>query len=282
MQDISKWKVYEMKNHPGLVIVRNPFTPMGQRFWISKSLAEYPVSPNRNNLLPTKYPDAVISQWWNELQAANKLDPNFNSKLKQAMRWTTLGFHYDWDTKKYCDEARDEFPFDLERMSWYVSKVLGCQKFSPEAAIINYYPIGSMLSGHIDHSEVALDSPLFSFSFGQSAIFLIGGKSKDDKPSAIRLRSGDICMMSGESRLCYHAVPKVMRTEEREWDLNFNQQVDPKNPKTTQKYSEQNLLNDLYWAQFEDYVTDSRININIRQVLTEGQTCISPDDTTVN
>lgn len=35
----------------------------------------------------------------------------------------------------------------------------------------------------------------FSFSFGQTAIFLLGGKTKEEKPSAIFLKSGDIVVI---------------------------------------------------------------------------------------
>lgn len=48
------------------------------------------------------------------------------------------------------------------------------------------------------------------FSFGQSAIFLIGGKTKQVEPVPILLRSGDVVIMSGESRLAYHGVPKII------------------------------------------------------------------------
>ena len=50
------------------------------------------------------------------------------------------------------------------------------------------------------------------FSFGQSAIFLIGGHTKKEKPVALLLNSGDIVVMSAESRLAYHAVPKVIQS----------------------------------------------------------------------
>lgn len=50
------------------------------------------------------------------------------------------------------------------------------------------------------------------FSFGQTAIFLLGGKTKEVKPAAMFLKSGDIVVMSKESRLSYHAVPKIVKT----------------------------------------------------------------------
>lgn len=49
-----------------------------------------------------------------------------------------------------------------------------------------------------------------SNSFGLDAIFLLGGLTKKTKPTAILLHSGDICVMSGVSRLTYHAVPRIL------------------------------------------------------------------------
>jgi hypothetical protein len=64
---------------------------------------------------------------------------------------------------------------------------------------------------------------LFSISFAQSAIFLIGGDTKEIEQLSIYLRSGDIVVMSGKSRKSYHAVPKVIPTNSTElppWSLD--------------------------------------------------------------
>jgi alkylated DNA repair protein alkB family protein 1 len=92
----------------------------------------------------------------------------------------------------------------------FILRRLGFTSFIPEAAIVNYYHLDSTLSGHTDHSEEDLSAPLISISFGQSAIFLIGGQSKQVKPVPLLIRSGDVVIMSGASRLCYHGVPKII------------------------------------------------------------------------
>jgi alkylated DNA repair protein alkB family protein 1 len=48
------------------------------------------------------------------------------------------------------------------------------------------------MTGHLDDAEKDQTSPIYSFSFGLSCVFLIGGKTKDDKPIAVRLNSGDL------------------------------------------------------------------------------------------
>ena len=71
----------------------------------------------------------------------------------------------------------------------------------------------STLSPHTDHSEFDLDSPLISVSLGQSALFLVGGTSREDEPIAMFLRSGDVAVMMGPSRVAFHAVPRVLHCE---------------------------------------------------------------------
>jgi alkylated DNA repair dioxygenase AlkB len=94
------------------------------------------------------------------------------------------------------------------------------------------------MGGHLDDAELTKLPPIVSISLGNAAIFLIGGRTRDTKPAAVWLRSGDIASMStlhhicfpsndtsthhcwvgliwfvvmgGESRLCYHAVPRIV------------------------------------------------------------------------
>lgn len=58
--------------------------------------------------------------------------------------------------------------------------------------IVNYYSEKDYMTGHLDDAELDQDSPIYSFSFGLSCIFLIGGRTKDDHPTAVRLDSGDL------------------------------------------------------------------------------------------
>jgi hypothetical protein len=64
------------------------------------------------------------------------------------------------------------------------------------------------------------------------------------------IRSGDIVVMTGESRLCYHGVPRIMHADETPWIGSTDKD----------------------WQPFESYVESSRINMNVRQVLQAGQT----------
>lgn len=107
----------------------------------------------------------------------------------------------------------------------------------------------------------------FFFSFGQSAIFLIGGASLDDEPTPILLESGDIIVMSNKSRSYYHGIPKILHSEKKPWKIKDEERL-------TGSYLEEvkDKLNDRdLWDPFEKYVNKSRINMNVRQVLFAGQ-----------
>ena len=173
---------------------------------------------------------------------------------------------------------------------------------------MNYYHMDSTLSGHTDHSEKDLAQPLLSLSFGQSAIFLIGGPTKQTRPKALLLNSGDIVVMSGESRLAYHGVPKILPyfkegdfvsksdrpsilcpesllkpvfetqsccacgfrpTEMMVDQSNAAEMCDGEAEKRGCPCCEELIK---MWQLFESYVSVSRINVNIRQVVSENCT----------
>lgn len=50
-------------------------------------------------------------------------------------------------------------------------------------------------------------------------MFLIGGQTKQVKPLPLLLNSGDIVIMSGDSRLAYHGVPKIIPPSKRDDSL---------------------------------------------------------------
>ena len=93
---------------------------------------------------------------------------------------------------------------------------------------------------------------IFISSFGQTCIFLLGGQTLDHLPCAMYLRSGDIVMMARDTRLAYHAVPRILRDQQL-----GNLLTQDSESKDEQGQSFQYL---------EIYLGYSRINVNIRQV----------------
>lgn len=91
LNSLKSWKTFTFHNHPGLIFIRNPFNTLGQRYWIQKCLKDYSRKPNKTNLDI----DHNFSDWWAECHLNNEC----NIKLQKKLRWTTLGYHHDWDTK---------------------------------------------------------------------------------------------------------------------------------------------------------------------------------------
>lgn len=243
----EEWKVHCLPDRKGLLFIPNPFTRAGQQYWIRRCLRDFTRKPNRINL--DAHGDlGEEEEWW---ETCSRLDGTERSRrLLHKLRWATLGYHHNWDTKEYSEYLHSPFPEDLAKLCQFVSRTIGLGEFSAEAAIVNFYHMDSTLSGHTDHSEPDRKAPLFSFSFGQSAIFLLGGKTLEEKPTAILIRSGDIVVMTGESRLCYHGVPRILCADEAPWRGN----------------------SDKGWQPYESFMESSRINMNVRQVLQAGHT----------
>eukprot|EP00884_Botryococcus_braunii_P011173 jgi/Botrbrau1/20056/Bobra.200_1s0061.1 len=83
--------------------------------------------------------------------------------------------------------------------------------FDPDAALVNYYRQGETLGGHRDDAEEDLSQPIVTFSIGCDAIFLLGGETKDEAPTAMLVRSGDAVVLGGRARRCYHGLPRILR-----------------------------------------------------------------------
>ncbi len=48
-------------------------------------------------------------------------------------------------------------------------------------------------------------------SSGLDAVFLFGGPTRACVPLPLLLRSGDVLVMAGEARRCFHAVPRIVQ-----------------------------------------------------------------------
>jgi alkylated DNA repair protein alkB family protein 1 len=82
--------------------------------------------------------------------------------------------------------------------------------FRPNVALVNYYHAGDTLNGHKDDVERDLLQPIVTMSLGCAAVFLMGGSSRQQQPTALLLCSGDVVVLGGPARACYHGVPRVL------------------------------------------------------------------------
>lgn len=137
----------------------------------------------------------------------------------------------------------------------------------------------STMGGHVDDAELDLSLPLVSLSLGLSAVFLFGGPTRDDPPEAIWLHSGDAIVVTGEARLCYHGVPRIMEgscpkhlldperyTEhsQRSRDAAITPHVDGEDEEGAEERPGALAAGDP--ATLVEYLSSARININVRQL----------------
>ncbi|KAL0338102.1 UNVERIFIED_CONTAM: Alpha-ketoglutarate-dependent dioxygenase AlkB [Sesamum angustifolium] len=85
---------------------------------------------------------------------------------------------------------------------------------SPDLCIVNFYTTNGRLGLHQDRDE-SPDSllkgfPVVSISIGDSAEFLYGDQRDVDKAKSVLLKSGDVLIFGGESRLIFHGVKAII------------------------------------------------------------------------
>ncbi len=89
-------------------------------------------------------------------------------------------------------------------------KALSGYPHPPEACLVNHYREDAKMGMHQDRDEEDFSAPVLSISLGDTAIFRIGGKERGGKTATLKLTSGDVLVMGGEQRLCYHGIDRVL------------------------------------------------------------------------
>ncbi|KAK3537891.1 hypothetical protein QTP70_022151 [Hemibagrus guttatus] len=344
LQPVKEWRAFGLQgypvgfNSPGFIFISNPFLPGSQHYWVKQCLKTYTQKPNVCNLDMHMPPAETENIWDKSVGSIRKKGQREPRTLLEKLRWVTLGYHYNWDTKRdrerergprtesvlltescdcdsplvclvsmlitfgllsseigqeehsgfvnphhltlmlqnlgqqatYSPDHYTPFPEDLHSLSHKVAAACGFPSFNAEAGILNYYRSDSSLGIHVDESELDHTPPLLSFSFGQTAVFLLGGTKRQDPPTAMFMRSGDIMVMSGSSRLLYHAVPCIVpapASQPLPSCLDKRVVNDESNPDSiVQTVCEKD------WEVCSTYLKTSRINMTVRQVLGPGHT----------
>jgi alkylated DNA repair protein (DNA oxidative demethylase) len=84
-----------------------------------------------------------------------------------------------------------------------------------DCCLVNLYRGGARMGLHQDRDEADFSVPVLSISLGDTAVFRIGGASRSEPSRAIRLASGDVCLLGGEARLAFHGVDRVLAGSSR-------------------------------------------------------------------
>ena len=130
-------------------------------------------------------------------------------------RQVCLGWH--WYPYAYSRTATDgdgtpvkPFPTWLDELAQRaVTDALGAPTASYDIALINFYDGDARMGMHRDSDEHS-DAPVVSLSLGDTCVFRFGNTETRTKPyTDVELRSGDLFVFGGPSRLAYHGVPRV-------------------------------------------------------------------------
>ncbi|KAM2348350.1 hypothetical protein ACFX1X_012006 [Malus domestica] len=278
--------VFSIENRPGFYFIPGALSVEEQCQWIRESLTIFPQPPNRTNHNAFYGPisdlfsaakerkvlvaegssnsecssavsngDADRWKFFEEHEVSSKGNSGKSvsaSVLLRKLRWSTLGLQFEWSKRNYdVSLPHNKIPDTLCQLAKRLAKpaMPPGEEFQPEGAIVNYFGPGDMLGGHLDDMEADWSKPIVSMSLGCKAIFLLGGKLREDPPIAMFLRSGDVVLMAGEARECFHGVPRIFTEGE-------NAEIVP----LEKQFSDEEDVCAL------EYIQTSRINVNIRQV----------------
>jgi alkylated DNA repair protein (DNA oxidative demethylase) len=139
-----------------------------------------------------------------------------------SIRSVCLGWHwYPYAYSRTCDDHDGApvkpLPEDIielaERAAAEAGYEAGHARF--DASIINVYTAASKLGLHQDSAEgpeaIAAGRPVVTISLGDSCIFRFGNSETRTRPwTDVELRSGDLFVFGGASRLAFHGVVRTL------------------------------------------------------------------------
>lgn len=80
----------------------------------------------------------------------------------------------------------------------------------PQACLVNFYDSSARMGLHQDRDEEDLDAPVVSLSLGDTAVFRVGGPERKSPTASVKLTSGDVVIMGGQARLCFHGIDRIL------------------------------------------------------------------------
>ncbi|KAH7488106.1 hypothetical protein KRP22_009254 [Phytophthora ramorum] len=233
-------------SHRGFCVIPNALDGKMQLQFAHACLTEFAEEPHVTNMHLQKQ---QVSEIWRKASEAHPQNPA-ESPLLTKLCWAASGYHYDWTARRYYKDSFSPVPELLQQLGARCASACG-MAMAAEAVIVNYYKQKSSMGGHLDDVEYTMDHPVVSLSLGCRCVFLMGGHTKDEPPLEVLLRSGDIAIMGGASRTCYHGVARVLPTP-------FSEEFDTL-PQSDDDEREE-------YEAVRTYLSTQRININVRQV----------------
>lgn len=175
-------------------------------------------------LFQSRLPPAEQQELWTMCRAlaggpVPLYTPTVRGGKKMSVGMLCLGKHWNGFTYKYEDHRSDfdnlpvpAIPPQLAALATAAAAAAGFE-MRPDMCIMNFYTAEAKLGVHQDKDErpetIAAGIPIVSVSLGDAARFVVGGLSRKDPINPMILRSGDVLVMGGPSRLRYHGVTRI-------------------------------------------------------------------------
>jgi len=146
--------------------------------------------------------------------------PTVRGGRKMSVGMLCLGRHWNALTYTYEDSRSDfdglpapPLPPHFAQIARAAAADAGFE-MTPDLCIMNYYTADAKMGIHQDKDErpetIAAGIPIVSVSLGDAARFVIGGLTRKEPTSPVVLRSGDVLVMGGLSRLRFHGVTRIL------------------------------------------------------------------------
>jgi DNA alkylation damage repair protein AlkB len=146
--------------------------------------------------------------------------PTVRGGRKMSVGMLCLGRHWNALTYAYEDHRSDfdslPVPPIPDLFRDLAERAAADAGFSmrPDICIMNFYMAESRMGVHQDKDESAASieagAPIVSVSLGDAARFVVGGVTRREPTRPIVLRSGDVLVMGGPSRLRFHGVTRIL------------------------------------------------------------------------
>jgi alkylated DNA repair protein (DNA oxidative demethylase) len=124
-----------------------------------------------------------------------------------------MTYTYEERRSDFDGLAAPEIPPRLAEVARRAAEDAGFE-MRPDMCIMNYYADGARMGVHQDKDErpetIAAGIPIVSVSLGDAARFVFGGLTRREPTNPIVLRSGDVLVMGGPSRLRFHGVTRIL------------------------------------------------------------------------
>jgi DNA alkylation damage repair protein AlkB len=146
--------------------------------------------------------------------------PTVRGGKKMSVGMLCLGKHWNGMTYTYEDSRSDydgltapAIPPEMAQIATDAATDAGFT-MQPDLCIMNFYGADAKMGVHQDKDErpetIAAGIPIVSVSLGDAGRFVIGGLTRRDPTSPLLLRSGDVLVMGGPSRLRYHGITRIL------------------------------------------------------------------------